>query len=100
MQDPISTLTELTADLVRLDSRSFVSNLPVAERLEAALAGFEVERLDYRDPAGVAKRCLIAHRGPAGGLAFSGHMDTVPVDDESLGVDLCREVIHGFPVAK
>jgi acetylornithine deacetylase/succinyl-diaminopimelate desuccinylase-like protein len=78
MPDQTSAVTELTTDLVRLDSRSFLSNIPVADRLEAALGGFEVERLDYLDPAGVAKRCLVAHRGPAGGLALSGHMDTVP----------------------
>ena len=68
----------LARDLVAIDSRSFVSNLQVADRIEAALRGFEVERLDYSDAAGVAKRVLVAHRGPAGGLAFSGHMDTVP----------------------
>src|SRR5215469_2260988 len=68
----------LTRELVSLDSRSFVSNLKVAERVEAALIGFEIERLDYVDEAGVAKRALVAHRGPAGGIALSGHMDTVP----------------------
>ncbi len=78
MQDLPRAVTELAADLVRLDSRSFVSNRPVADRLVAALAGFEVERLDYSDPAGTPKTCLVAHRGPAGGIAFSGHMDTVP----------------------
>ncbi len=73
-----SMLLALARDLVAIDSRSSVSNLAVAERIEAALPGFEIERLDYTDPAGVAKRVLVAHRGPAGGLAFSGHMDTVP----------------------
>ena len=74
----MSDLLTLAADLVRIDSRSFVSNLAVAERIESELTGFEVERLDYVDPAGIAKRALVAHRGPAGGLALSGHMDTVP----------------------
>ena len=79
MTDFLAEVTELTRELVAIDSRSFVSNLPVAERVEAALAGFEVERLDYTDAAGVAKRCLVAHRGNGvGGIAFSGHMDTVP----------------------
>jgi acetylornithine deacetylase len=68
----------LARDLVSLDSRSFVSNLPVADRVEAALGGFDIERLDYVDDSGVAKRALVAHRGPAGGIALSGHMDTVP----------------------
>ena len=74
----MSDLITLAADLVRIDSRSFVSNLAVADRIEAELGGFEVERLDYVDPAGVAKRALVAHRGGPGGLALSGHMDTVP----------------------
>ncbi len=68
----------LAAELVRIDSRSAVSNLPVAERVEQALAGFEIERLDYLDANLVPKRALVAHRGGTGGLAFSGHMDTVP----------------------
>lgn len=74
----LTMLLELARDLVAIDSRSSVSNLLVAERIEAALRGFEIERLDLTDAAGVAKRALVAHRGPPGGLAFSGHMDTVP----------------------
>ncbi|MCS6853788.1 MAG: M20/M25/M40 family metallo-hydrolase [Elioraea sp.] len=74
--DPI---LRLAADLIAIDSRSSVSNLPVAGRIEAELGGFEVERLDWSDAAGVAKRALVAHRGPPrGGIAFAAHMDTVP----------------------
>jgi acetylornithine deacetylase len=71
-------LLRLASDLVAIDSRSTLSNLPIADRIEAELAGFEIERLDYLDEAGVAKRALVAHRGPRGGYALSGHMDTVP----------------------
>jgi acetylornithine deacetylase len=78
MTDPDNAVFTLARDLVRIDSRSFVSNLPVAERAEAALSGFDIERLDYTDDVGVAKRALVAHRGPNGGIALSGHMDTVP----------------------
>lgn len=78
MEDFARPIIALLSDLVAIDSRSFVSNLPVAERVEKALTGFEVERLDYKDQAGTAKRVLVAHRGPAGGAAFSAHMDTVP----------------------
>jgi acetylornithine deacetylase len=78
MTDFETAVITLARELVALDSRSFVSNLPVADRVEAALGGFDIERLDYTDPAGVAKRVLVAHRGPAGGIALSGHMDTVP----------------------
>ena len=78
MTDPTEAIAALTRDLVALDSRSSLSNLPVADRIEPELRGFEIERIDYQDSAGVAKRCLVAHRGGHGGIAFSGHMDTVP----------------------
>ncbi len=78
MSDDADAVLSLAADLVAIDSRSSVSNIPVADRLEAALPGFDIERLDYRDANGVAKRVLVAHRGPKGGYALSGHMDTVP----------------------
>ena len=68
MSDPTTQVVNLARELVLLDSRSFVSNLPVADRVEAALSGFDIERLDYTDPAGVPKRALVAHRGPAGGI--------------------------------
>jgi acetylornithine deacetylase/succinyl-diaminopimelate desuccinylase-like protein len=78
MTDTDRLVAELARDLVAIDSRSFVSNLAVAERVEEELSGFEIERLDYTDASGVQKRALVAHRGPNGGLALSGHMDTVP----------------------
>ncbi len=72
------TIAELAASLVVEDSRSPVSNLKVAHLIEAALPHFDVERLDYVDATGVAKRVIVAHKGPmGGGLALSGHMDTV-----------------------
>jgi acetylornithine deacetylase/succinyl-diaminopimelate desuccinylase-like protein len=78
MTDIADDVVVLARDLIALDSRSFVSNLAVADRVEAALSGFDIERIDYTDDAGVAKRALVAHRGPMGGIALSGHMDTVP----------------------
>ena len=63
------------AELIRIDSRSFVSNLPVADRVEAALAGFDIERPRLHGCCGVAKRALVAHRGPTRCIALSGHMD-------------------------
>jgi acetylornithine deacetylase len=92
-------LLRLAADLIALDSRSAVSNLAVAERIEAELAGFEVERLDYTDAAGAAKRVLVAHRGPPGGFALSGHMDTVPETgwtDDPWSPRLVDGVLHGL----
>ncbi|WP_207537751.1 M20/M25/M40 family metallo-hydrolase [Sabulicella rubraurantiaca] len=94
-----TSLAGLAAELVRLDSRSSVSNLSVAERIEAELHGFEVERLDYTDAQGVPKRALVAHRGGPGGIALSGHMDTVPetgwTDDPWSGA-VRDGVLHGL----
>ena len=104
MPDPTSRIVPLLSDLVAIDSRSFVSNLPIAERVENALAGFAIERLDYTDPQGVAKRSLVAHRGPLGGgpggVALSAHMDTVPdtgwqEDPFSARLDE-KGVLHGL----
>jgi acetylornithine deacetylase/succinyl-diaminopimelate desuccinylase-like protein len=78
MTDHTTMIAELARDLVALDSRSSVSNIPVSERIEPELRGFEVERIDFQDAAGVPKRVLVAHRGGPSGLALSGHMDTVP----------------------
>ena len=92
-------LVRLAVDLVRIDSRSSLSNLPVADRIEAELEGFEIERLDYSDAAGTPKRCLVAHRGGPGGLALSGHMDTVPdtgwTDDPWSG-RVADGILHGL----
>jgi acetylornithine deacetylase/succinyl-diaminopimelate desuccinylase-like protein len=92
-------LLELACDLVRIDSRSFISNLPVADRVEAALGGFDIERIDYTDASGVAKRALVAHRGPMGGIALSGHMDTVPDTgwrEDPWSARLDDGVMHGL----
>ena len=77
MDHPTRVVATLAQDLVRIDSRSSVSNLKIAERLERELTGFEVERRPYTDENGLEKMALVATRG-RGGLAFSGHMDTVP----------------------
>lgn len=92
-------LAHLAAELVRMDSRSTLSNLALAERIEAELEGFEIERLDYTDAAGVPKRALVAHRGGPGGLALSGHMDTVPATgwtDDPWSGTIRDGVLHGL----
>ena len=66
----------------------------------AGTAGFEIERIEYTDAAGVPKRVLVAHRGGRGGIAFSGHMDTVPdtgwQDDPWSGRIDGDGVLHGL----
>jgi acetylornithine deacetylase len=99
MTDFSEAVAALASELVSLDSRSFVSNLPVADRIEAELAGFDIERLDYTDGSGVAKRVLVAHRGPGGGIALSGHMDTVPDtgwQENPWSARMDNGVLHGL----
>jgi acetylornithine deacetylase/succinyl-diaminopimelate desuccinylase-like protein len=100
MSDPAADVAALTRDLVQMDSRTRLSNIAIAERVEAELAGFEIERIDFVDAAGTPKRALVAHRGGTGGVAFSGHMDTVPDtgwqdDPWSARVD-ADGVLHGL----
>jgi acetylornithine deacetylase/succinyl-diaminopimelate desuccinylase-like protein len=100
MSDPAADVAALARDLVQMDSRSRLSNTAIAERVEAALAGFEIERLDFFDAAGIAKRALVAHRGGVGGVAFSGHLDTVPdtgwQEDPWSGRIDADGVLHGL----
>ncbi|WP_417280383.1 M20/M25/M40 family metallo-hydrolase [Celeribacter sp.] len=80
MGEASKDLLRLARNLIAFDSRSAVSNREIADFLQSELIGFEIERLDFTDAAGVAKSSLVARRGKGGqgGLAFSGHMDTVP----------------------
>jgi len=99
MDDVERAVTTLTRELVSLDSRSFVSNRDVADRIAAALTGFDIENLDYVDMGGVAKRAIVAHRGRNGGIALSGHMDTVPDtgwQDDPWSARLDNGVLHGL----
>ena len=96
--DHLDAVATLAQDLVRLDSRSALSNHAVADRIVHELAGFEVERLEFTDPAGVPKCVLVVARGTAG-LALSGHMDTVPdtgwQDDPWSGC-IAGDTLHGL----
>jgi len=74
----MSPILALTADLVAIDSRSSVCNRPILERLAAELPEYELESIDYVDADGIEKRNLVAHRGRGRGIAFAGHVDTVP----------------------
>ena len=72
-----AAVAKLAQDLVRLDSRSALPNAPIADRAAAEFRGWDIENLAYTDPAGIEKHVLVVARG-WNGLAFSGHMDTVP----------------------
>src|SRR6516225_826790 len=69
--------------LVAFDSISRKSNIPVTDYSQQCLTelGFETERIDYDDPQGVRKACVVGKKGTGtGGLAYFGHTDVVPAD--------------------
>ncbi len=83
----LSTI-EILARLVAFDTTSRNSNLPLIAWIEGYLDEFGIaSRLSY-DPTG-SKANLHAIIGPAvdGGLALSGHVDTVPVDGQAWSTD-------------
>ncbi|MFV2070343.1 MAG: M20 family metallopeptidase [Pirellulales bacterium] len=74
---------DLACELVRFPSVSRVSNGPITDFLQQRLEemGFEIERCDYRDAAGVLKSNLAGKLGEgSGGIAFFVHTDVVPAD--------------------
>ena len=76
--DDVDTLAR---KLIAIDSQSHVSNAPLAEFVSDVLTPFadEIERIEYTDLGGRHKVSLVARVGKgSGGLALSGHMDTVP----------------------
>jgi len=87
--------------LVRMDTRSDQSNLPLIECIADHLRALQVPlRLTYDDER--RKANLFATLGPAraGGLVLSGHTDTVPWDGQDwsldpLGAELRDERLYG-----
>lgn len=85
----------IAQQLISFDSVSSKSNAEISAWVENRLsqAGFEIERIAYRDEAGNSKVNIIAKRLPAGvksptgGICYLAHTDVVPVDDWSL--DFC-----------
>jgi acetylornithine deacetylase len=74
--------------LVRMDTRSDQSNLPLIECIADHLRALQVPlRLTYDDQR--RKANLFATLGPAtaGGLVLSGHTDTVPWDGQDWSLD-------------
>jgi acetylornithine deacetylase len=75
---------DLLGRLVSFDTTSRNSNLALIDFIRGYLDGLEVTYRVVADAA-AQKACLHAIIGPqaAGGLAFSGHVDTVPVDGQT-----------------
>src|SRR5258705_1098651 len=74
----MQTVVDLLCGMIAIDSRSSVSNVPLANCLQSQLDGWEIERIDYVDAQGVAKTNIVAtDRESTSPLAFAGHLDTV-----------------------
>jgi len=75
---------EYTKQLVQFASPSRVSNAAVSDYVEETLAniGFETERVEFDDAAGIRKVNIIGKKGEGvGGIAYFGHTDVVFADD-------------------
>ena len=84
--------------LLALDTTSRVSNLPVAEAIAEECRGLGIEVWLRPDPTG-QKANLVATVPAAdgrvhGGIALSGHMDTVPVDGQDWSSDPYRPEVR------
>ncbi len=79
---------EILATLVAHDTTSRNTNLPLIGWIADYLETFGIRSHLSHDPTGT-KANLHAVIGPAvaGGLAFSGHVDTVPVDGQDWSTD-------------
>src|SRR5262245_46610707 len=74
---------KLAQELVAFESTSSLSNVAVSDYVERTLRqlGFETERIEYDDDAGVRKACIVGKKGEGrGGFAYFGHTDVVPAD--------------------
>lgn len=79
---------QILTDLIRFDSVSSRSNLPVIEWIEAFLTARGVASVRYPDKT-EPKANLVATIGPADvpGYILSGHTDVVPVEGQDWTVD-------------
>lgn len=77
---------EYASQLISRDTVSTKSNSQITDHLDGLLGslGFETERIEY-EIDGITKANVIGRKGSgAGGLAYFGHTDVVPVDDWSI----------------
>src|SRR5437899_12811330 len=74
----MQTVVDLLCEMIAIDSRSSVSNVPLANFMQSQLEHWEIERIDYVDREGIAKTNIAAaDPESASPLAFAAHLDTV-----------------------
>ncbi len=83
--------TDMLERLVAFDTTSRNSNLPLTDFVRGCLDGWGARYRETRDPAGrrANLHVMLGPEGP-GGLALSGHVDTVPVDGQAWRSDPFR----------
>ncbi len=91
-------VVKIARELIGYPSVSSSSNVPIAEFIAGLLeeGGFQVERLPYRDPAGVEKLCIAAKLGRGrGGLSLMSHSDVVPAPPAGWTTDPFQGRVRG-----
>ncbi|MBM3280532.1 MAG: M20 family metallopeptidase [Candidatus Handelsmanbacteria bacterium] len=84
--------------LIEFPSVSATSNVSISEYIASLLerGGFAIERIKYRDAAGVEKLCIAAKLGKGrGGLSLTGHSDVVPAPPEGWTASPFKARVQG-----
>lgn len=78
---------DYASEMIRFDSRWYLTNSEIGDYVEAVLQRlqFETERIEYTDEDGLRKVNVIGRRGSgSGGLAYFGHTDVVTTADWAI----------------
>ena len=95
MPEPSSSALDWAQRLVRLDTVSHLSNLPLIETVADHLRGLGVPlRLTYDAERRKANLFATIGAGKPGGVILSGHTDTVPWDGQAWTVDPLGAEVH------
>lgn len=91
-----SAVVKYAQELIAHPSASRQSNSAIADNVETTLRqlGFDIERVEYQNPPGIAKVNVVGKLGTGtGGVILAAHTDTVPADDWADG-DPCSPVVR------
>ena len=99
----MQTVVDLLCEMIAIDSRSSVSNVPLANFMQSQLEHWEIERIDYVDRKGIAKTNIVAaDPESASPLAFAGHLDTVSAtgwDTDPFRATIAQDRLTGLGAA-
>ena len=96
MNEPTPDALAWAQRLVRIDTRSDQSNLPLIECVADHLRGLQVPlRLTYDEDRRKANLFATLGAGKPGGLVLSGHTDTVPWEGQAWSADPLSGHVQG-----